>query len=215
MAANPSQAATSHRHRSRPRTTTSETARSGARSLPPAYDVRDRAQCERHRDRRAIAPPIQPARTLDRRAAPSRGKAVPSRPRRRRDRARRATGTYPRAQRWQRPPRDCEVRRYASQPRRSTAPRTQVEAKPRATSRSGTRDAVHAGEAVDEDRALVVEKRREIERKARSVLVASLGRDGMGVVRDRCLVAEERRGIGRRDPQLERADCEYDTGSEQ
>ena len=51
--------------------------------------------------------------------------------------------------------------------------------------------AKYAGEAVDEERALVVEERREVEREARAVLVAPLRRDRVRVVRDRRLVTEE------------------------
>ena len=65
-------------------------------------------------------------------------------------------------------------------------------------------------EAVDEDRALVVEERREVEREARSVLVAAVLGDRVRVVGDRGLVAEEPRRVARRDPELERRDRDHD-----
>ena len=79
--------------------------------------------------------------------------------------------------------------------------------------RSG--DHEHTCEAVDEERALVVEERREVEREASPVLVASLGRDGVGVVRDGRLVAKEAGRVVRRDPELKGGDGENDAEADE
>ena len=71
----------------------------------------------------------------------------------------------------------------------------------------GSRDEEDARESIDEERALVVEERREVEGEARPVLVAAFGRDRVGVVRDRRLVAEEAGRVVRRDPELKGADA--------
>ena len=182
---------------------------------PPArVHVRDRAECERHGDRSHRSPAVKPAGTLDREERKTEEERLERhlerdppeleqpgcRPREhdRRNGDRGMRGS---------PIREPAEKEHGREHARRCEPTSDLAIR--------TRDLEDAGEPVHEKGALVVAKRREVEREARAVFVASLRRDRVGVVGDRRLVTEEAGGVGRGDPELERRDRTDGRESEQ